>query len=84
MARAWTLGLGGIMTEDPTAVRAAAAATVEEPEAPEDPEDAEEEAVDDIELEDSPVPPLPLPPLLIRMPSSSSRILSCSIICFSC
>ena len=34
MARAWILGLGGIMTEDPTAVRAAAAATVEEPEAP--------------------------------------------------
>ena len=83
MARAWTLGLGGIMTEDPTAVRAAAAATVEEPEAPEDPEDAEDEAVDDIELDESPLVP-PLPPLLIRMPSSSSRILSCSIICFSC
>ena len=82
MAPAWTLGLGGIMTEDPTAVRAAAAATVEDPEAPEDPE-AEDEAVDDIELDDSPLVPLP-PPLLIRMPSNSSRILSCSIICFSC
>ena len=54
MARAWTLGLGGIMTEDPTAVRAAAAATVEEPEAPEDDADPDE-AVDDIELDESPV-----------------------------
>ena len=91
MARAWTRGLGGIMTEAPTAVRAAAAATVFDDEAAAAQEEEEaEEVVDDIELEDEaefefPAPlELVPPPLVMRMLSSSSRILSCSIICFSC
>lgn len=91
MARAWTRGLGGIMTEAPTAVRAAAAATVVDDEAAAAQEEEEaEEVVDDIELEDEaefefPAPlELVPPPLVMRMLSSSSRILSCSIICFSC
>ena len=92
MARAWTRGLGGIMTEAPTAVRAAAAATVVDDEAAAAAQEEEEaeEVVDDIELEDEaefefPAPlELVPPPLVMRMLSSSSRILSCSIICFSC
>ena len=91
MARAWTRGLGGIMTEAPTAVRAAAAATVVDDEAaPAQEEEEAEEVVDDNELEDEaefefPAPlELVPPPLVMRMLSSSSRILSCSIICFSC
>ena len=82
------------MTAVPTAVSAAAAATVEGAPAEAEEEEAEAvEAVDDIELEEAdeeaelppPATPLLAPaPLLMRMLSNSSRILSCSIICFSC